>query len=125
MVSCTKNDINEVTPQSAITDKTTKEEDNQYLGRLMQEINQSAKSQTCNASTQFKTTGVGAKPCGGPSGYMAYAANIDEAIFLKKVTFFNSESAVFNKKYGLMSDCMLRPAPKSVECTDGKPVLVY
>ena len=135
-VGCTKN---EVSPKenfvSEITDKSSRQQDSLFIAKLSLEINSLAQNDKCAANNQFRFVGIGAKPCGGISRYIAYNINfpstgasaIQEKDFLAKVEFYNQESLRYLKKNfpNLISDCSLPPPPKSVECRDGKPVLVY
>jgi hypothetical protein len=135
-VSCTKN---EVIPKenfvSEITDKSTMQQDGVYLFKLSQEVDLLAQNDKCLGSESFRYVGIGAKLCGGPSTYLAYNINFagagtreaKEKVFLAKVEFYNNESQRYLKKHfpDMASDCAIPPAPKSIECQDGKPVLIY
>lgn len=111
--------------QEAITDKSTKQEDNELLGKLFTEINDLANSKTCQDGSKWLITPIGNKACGGPAGFLAYSSDIDTACFLKKVEFYTEQSKKFNQKHGAISDCALAIQPKSVKCENGKPVFVY
>lgn len=135
-ISCTKN---EVIPKenfvSEITDKSTMQQDNEYLSKLLKEINLLAQNDKCSGSESFRYVGIGAKPCGGPSTYLAYNINFagagtreaKEKVFLAKVEFYNNESQRYLRKHfpDVASNCAIPPAPKNIECQDGKPVLIY
>jgi hypothetical protein len=136
LVSCAKDEVNPTENlMSEITDKSTLQQDREYLSKLLQEINLLAQNDKCSGSESFRYVGIGAKPCGGPSTYLAY--NIDftgtgtkeakEKIFLAKVEFYNNESQRYLRKHfpDIVSDCAIPPAPKSIVCQDGKPVLIY
>ncbi|MFY7910233.1 MAG: hypothetical protein ACOVO2_11795 [Emticicia sp.] len=125
-MSCTSENINtDCTPTSTINDKASKEEDNAVLAKLFKEIEDLSKSKTCDNAGQWLFTPIGAKACGGPSGYIAYSSQIDTACFLKKVEHYTAQSKMYNIKHSIGSDCSITASPKSVSCENGKPVLVY
>lgn len=126
VMSCTSENIStDCTPTSVITEKATKDEDNVVLSQLFKEIESLSNSKTCDNAGQWLFTPIGEKACGGPSGYIAYSSQIDVACFLKKVEHYTAQTKKYNAKYGLMSDCLITPSPKSVSCENGKPILVY
>ncbi|GGD71055.1 hypothetical protein GCM10011514_38930 [Emticicia aquatilis] len=125
-MSCTSESVNtDCTPTSVIGDKTSKDEDNAVLTQLFKEIESLSNSKTCDNAGQWLFTPIGAKACGGPSGYIAYSSQIDVACFLKKVEHYTAQTKKYNTKHGIISDCMISPSPKNVSCENGKPVLVY
>lgn len=97
--------------------------DQQQLSVLIKEIDSMAQRETCDGSANFAYTAIGAKPCGGPSSYIAYPKKI-EAEILPKVQKFTEMQSAFNKKYKLMSDCSIVAEPTEIKCQDGKAVLV-
>ena len=84
-----------------------------------------SKSEKCTNGSDWKSVGLGVKACGGPVSYIAYSAKIDEAKFLEKVNLYNQKSTEYNKKYNLISDCMLVMPPEQIECINGSPVFKY
>lgn len=97
--------------------------DQQQLSVIIKEIDSMAQRETCDGSANFAYTAIGAKPCGGPSSYIAYPKKI-EAEILPKVQKFTEMQSAFNKKYKLMSDCSIVAEPTEIKCQDGKAVLV-
>jgi len=79
----------------------------------------------CDNNGQWKFAGIGVKPCGGPSAYIAYSNQIDTVDFLNKLEKYNEAVRVMNEREGLISDCALEPMPLGVQCEEGKPVLIY
>jgi hypothetical protein len=125
-LSCSTETIkSNCTPSASITDQSSKEMDNATLSQLLKDINDLANSKPCGDSKTWKTAPIGEKACGGPANYIAYSTEIDTECFLKKVTHFTEQTKKFNKKYGIISDCMIMAEPKSVKCESGKPVLVF
>jgi len=97
----------------------------QEMENLKSEILTMAKSEKCTNSADWKTVGLGVKACGGPVSYIAYSLKIDEAKFLEKVNLYNQKSTEYNKKFNLVSDCMLVMQPEKIECENGNPVFKY
>lgn len=97
----------------------------QEMENLTSEILAISKSEKCTSGSDWKTVGLGVKACGGPVSYIAYSAKIDEAKFLEKVNLYNQKSTEYNKKYNLISDCMLVMPPEKIECVNGSPVFKY
>ncbi|WP_316844518.1 hypothetical protein [Pedobacter psychrodurus] len=95
------------------------------LDNLYQNIEKTANQFSCENAGEWKFTAIGAKACGGASGYIAYSVKIDESSFLKKVEQFTKLQADYNKKYGAYSDCSLVIQPKGVTCDKGKPKFTY
>lgn len=103
----------------------SKEEDALEIANLRTEIDKLSEQIVCENSVDWKFVAIGDKACGGPLGYVAYSTKIDEAMFLKKVALYAQLQKAFNVKWGVVSDCMFMTPPKSVECVNGKPKLVY
>ncbi|WP_312420645.1 hypothetical protein [Epilithonimonas sp.] len=101
------------------------EQEAQEMENLKSEILTMAKSEKCTNTTDWKSVGLGVKACGGPVSYIAYSVKIDEAKFLEKVDLYNQKSTEYNKKYNLVSDCMLVMPPEKIECENGNPVFKY
>ena len=101
------------------------QQETQELENLKSEIITMAKNEKCTNSADWKSVGLGVKACGGPVSYIAYSNKIDEAKFLEKVNLYNQKSTDYNKKYNLVSDCMLVMPPEKIECENGNPVFKY
>ena len=104
---------------------SSRESDEQEMSSLRKEIDKMAEQVSCDNSADWKFVAIGSKACGGATGYIAYSVKIDEALFLKKVAMFNQKQKAFNVKWNMMSDCMAPAPPKTIECVNGKPKLVY
>ncbi len=98
--------------------------DREALDKLKQRIEQMA-DVPCEDASQWLITALGHKACGGAMSYIAYPSTIDEEEFLALVDRYTEGEKEYNKKYGVVSDCMVIIAPKDVQCEDGKPVFVY
>ncbi|WP_268122011.1 hypothetical protein [Roseivirga pacifica] len=104
---------------------STQEQEAKYLEELLSEIEALASSVECENPEEWTFTSVGNKPCGGPSGFIAYSLNIDTETFLQKVEEHKVAQEAFNKKWGLFSDCSIPPTPKGVICENGEAILVF
>lgn len=92
----------------------------QEMKRLYADILTFTQDKSCSDSSVCKVIAIGAKPCGGPTGYLIYSSsNVDEAILLSKVKAYNDWNTKYNKEKNLFSDCSIPPEPKP-DCVDGK-----
>lgn len=98
------------------------QQESDEMQNLKSEILALSQSEKCSNATDWKSVGLGVKACGGPVEYIAYSNKIDEAKFLEKVNLYNQKSTEYNKKYNLVSDCMLVIQPENIVCENGKPV---
>lgn len=103
----------------------TQEQEAKYLEELLSEIETLASSVECENPEEWTFASIGNKPCGGPSGFIAYSLHIDKEAFLQKVEEHKVAQEAFNKKWGLFSDCSIPPTPKGVICENGKAILVF
>ncbi len=103
----------------------SQDEDKEELQLLFSEIETLANQFNCENNVDWKFVEIGAKPCGGPNGFIAYSNKIDENIFLDKVKSFTEKQKRYNEKWTIFSDCKLIRIPVSVACVDGKPQFVY
>jgi hypothetical protein len=113
-----------VIPEGTITSTSSKEFDEALLAKLFEAVYFESQSKFCQRGDQWGFAGVGAKPCGGPMGYMPYK-KYNEKCFLNVLTRYNQQSHLYNNKYQIASNCLVEPEPESVVCKEGKPVLVY
>lgn len=107
--------------QNENSDTLTAEESKE-LDSLKTNITTIASGEKCVNAAEWKSIGIGVKPCGGPVAYLAYSIKIDEKDFLEKVDFYNQKMDAYNKKYNLTSDCMLVAQPANIVCEGDKAV---
>ena len=89
------------------------------------EIIRLAESVPCTNASEWKTTRMGNKACGGPASYIAYHQSLERE-FLDLVNHFNALEKEYIEKNNLISDCkMLVVPPAGVRCEKNKPVLIY
>ena len=74
---------------------------------------------------QCRLTAFGAKPCGGPRGYLVYSVEATDSIDLARVVeLYRSEDARLNRVLGRASDCALVAPPQITftagQCTTGR-----
>lgn len=78
----------------------------------------------CDAQEQCHVVGVGAKPCGGPNGYLAWSSRKTDGSALQAAVASNRQAETeANRKSGLMSNCMVMPEPSAVcrpRASDGR-----
>lgn len=102
-----------------------REQDNKLLAELYDEIDSLSNLHHCNNPKDWNFTAIGSKACGGPTGYIPYSSKLDTNAFLKKVANFTKLQQAYNKKWGVISDCMYLTPPSRVTCQNGKPKLVW
>lgn len=100
----------------------SQQQDKEPLTKLIKEIEATIQKETCTDAADWNFAPIGAKPCGGPSSYIAYPKKMESQI-LPQIEKFTEMQTAFNKKYQLISDCMLITEPTGIECVDGKAVL--
>lgn len=70
---------------------------------------------SCSADAQCKTLALGARPCGGPEGYLAYStARTPEAELRALGDAYQGERRAANERAGMMSDCRVQSDPGAV-----------
>jgi hypothetical protein len=78
----------------------------------------------CGADRECRTLALGARPCGGPEGYLAYSTAHTPAAELRALgDVYQAERRGANSRSGMMSDCRVMPDPGAVcqagVCTPG------
>ncbi|MDT0606781.1 BPTI/Kunitz domain-containing protein [Croceitalea rosinachiae] len=89
------------------------------------EIRALSEGEVCNDVADWRFVAIGAKACGGPSGYMAYSIKIDTLSFFAKVEEYTSAQKQYNMDNGIISDCAIDPIPVGIQCKDDVAVLIY
>lgn len=105
--------------------KPTMEEEQKILIVGKKNIENLAASSVCNESTECRFIALGSKPCGGPWSYIVYSTSIDINKLESLVEDYNKNEAVFNIKWGVISDCSFLLPPTSIICENNKCVAVY
>ena len=112
---------------SCSNDENSQEEDSKKLEKMYNEIIVAslANSEPCTNPAEWNFAGIGSKACGGYTGYIVYSKKINSDEFLAKVKKYTDAQSVYNKKWGVGSDCSIAIEPTGVECVDGKAKLGY
>ena len=76
----------------------------------------------CTKPEDWKVIGLGKKPCGGFTEYIAYHHSEEEQYLLEKIEIYNNKTYEILTKYPQISDCMIKEEP-IVKCEGGKVVL--
>ena len=78
----------------------------------------------CDIQGQCRVVGIGAKPCGGPEGWLAWSTKATDTKALQDAVQAQVQARKDeNQRSGLVSDCMMRPEPTAVcrpRAADGK-----
>lgn len=130
MASCgtTKNaDIDTNLPKD-VSEKPLDENNQKYdraqLDKLKAEIEGQIAKEKCNNPDDWAYSPIGSKACGGPLTFIAYPKKLHDVI-LPKIEEYTLKMTEFNKKYNIISDCMMAVEPTSIKCENGQAVLVY
>lgn len=74
---------------------------------------------SCSDASQCRVLPIGARPCGGPEGYLAYStSSAPEDQLLALAERHKQERARVHAEAGVMSDCRFMPPPSAV-CVAG------
>lgn len=111
-------------PSGSITSSSTKTFDEELLKKFFEAVYKESQSDFCQRGDIWGIAAVGAKPCGGPASYIAYK-KYNEECFLKLLALYSQQAKLYTAKYQQNSDCAVVPVPATVDCREGKPVLVY
>ncbi|WP_282628701.1 hypothetical protein [Empedobacter sedimenti] len=106
-------------------DDNTQNNEKHQLENMLKEITTLSLSEQCTDASKWRFVEIGAKSCGGPSGFIAYSINIDTTQFLKKVANYTKAQDDYNKKWGSVGDCSIIKPPKKINCKDGIPTFEY
>ena len=74
---------------------------------------------SCSDASQCRVLPIGARPCGGPEGYLAYStSSAPEDQLLALAERHKQERAKVHAESGVLSDCRFMPPPAAV-CVAG------
>lgn len=82
------------------------------------------KAGSCSESGECSFLAYGSKACGGPQGYLLFSNQVDVEALTKMVEKYNKIEDAYNKKFGIISDCMIATPPEKLECVNGKCIQV-
>ncbi len=104
--------------------ESSKAYDEITLENLKTAIETAISKEKCTNILEWSFSPMGAKPCGGPNEYIAYPKKLESSI-LEKIKNYTTKQEEYNKKYNITSDCIIPKEPSSLECQNGKAILVY
>lgn len=94
------------------------------LEKKLAEIRSMVNTDSCSETGQCRFLAYGSKACGGPQGYLLFSNQIDVEALTQKVEEYNKAEDAYNKKFGIISDCMYATPPEKLICENGKCVQV-
>ncbi len=90
----------------------------QRMAQISENIEALIANNSCNGSDDCASIAWGAKPCGGPWGYLVYApSNVDVPHLEQLVDEYNQLQDEVNQLTGAASDCAFVTEPE-LECLD-------
>ena len=101
----------------------SQQQDSKILQDLRSEIDEMIAKNPCVSSDKWRISPIGSKACGGPIAYLAYPISIEDEI-IPKIQNYTQLNSDFNKKYDIVSDCMMVQPPSGIKCENGKAVLM-
>ena len=88
-------------------------------GNTLDQIRALIGNAACSDASQCRTLPIGARPCGGPEGYLAYSTSSSpEAELLALAEQHRQERAKVHADSGILSNCRFYPDPGAV-CVAG------
>lgn len=105
-------------------DENSKKYDQALLDEMRTEIESVIAKEKCSKSSEWTFEAMGSKACGGPVKYIAYPKKIKDVV-TPKISNYTQKMSDFNKKYDIVSDCMMIVEPTGVRCESGNAVFIY
>ena len=94
------------------------------LDSLRAAIVQLVEVPVCSLEDECRTVPFGAKPCGGPWGYLVYSTGVSDSAELSRlVADYTSMQDKINRQNGTASDCRLVPKPE-IECSASRCTVI-
>ena len=94
------------------------------LEKQLTEIHSVINVDSCSETGECRFLAYGSKACGGPQGYLLFSNQVDIEALTKMVEEYNKAEDAYNKKFGVISDCMVVAPPAQLSCRNGKCVQV-
>ena len=92
----------------------------QRMAEISENVEPLIVNNSCNGADDCASIAWGAKPCGGPWGYLIYApSNIDVPRLEQLVAEYNELQAEVNQLTGATSDCSVVIEPE-LECVENR-----
>ncbi|WP_264537003.1 hypothetical protein [Flavobacterium sp. N1736] len=105
----------------------TMEEESQKLDAMYSEIIELSlmNSQPCTNPDEWEFVLLSPSNCGAFKGYIPYSKKINKTEFLAKVKTYIHDRGAYYSKWQLVADCAPTTPPIGIECTDGKPKVIF
>jgi len=97
--------------------------DAEELRVLRERITQISERVICRNAGEWRAVPAGAKACGGPAFYVAFHKSV-EIEMMPVIEEYTIKQDLYNKKHGIVSDCMMTAPPSGIKCKEGKAVFV-
>ncbi len=94
------------------------------LDKQLSEIHSVINATSCSETGECKFLAYGSKACGGPQGYLLFSDQVDVEALTELVDNYTKAEAAYNRKFGVISDCMVVAPPTQLACENGKCVQV-
>ncbi|MED5619340.1 hypothetical protein [Ideonella sp. BN130291] len=79
---------------------------------LLTQLQQAVGTAACKEDAECRTLPVGAKACGGPSGYIAWSATQSDGALLERLAREHAKAeSARNARSGMVSNCMMESDP--------------
>jgi hypothetical protein len=91
----------------------------QQLEQKRQEIIDYINSFSCTNASNCNYIALGAKPCGGPRGYLAFPNTVNQTTLQNLVDEYYEMDYQYNIQTNAVSDCMVVAPPNNIDCIDG------
>jgi hypothetical protein len=90
---------------------------------VLRQIREQAADLSCDVSQQCHTLPLGAKPCGGPEGYLPWSSKNNDGAALRDLAARHTAlRRAENARSGMLSTCSVTPDPGAT-CRAGRCVL--
>ena len=94
------------------------------LEKQLAEIHSVINADSCSETGKCNFLAYGSKACGGPQGYLLFSNHVDVESLTTMVEEYNKAEDAYNKKFGVISDCMFITSPTQLACENGKCIQV-
>ncbi len=94
------------------------------LEKQLAEIHSVINAASCSETGECSYLAYGSKACGGPQGYFLFSNQVDLEALTTMVENYTKAEDAYNRKFGVISDCMFVTPPTQLACEKGKCVQV-
>ena len=94
------------------------------LEKQLAEIHSVINADSCSETGECSFLAYGSKACGGPQGYLLFSDQVDVEALTTMVENYTKAEDAYNRKFGIISDCMVVTPPTQLACENGKCVQV-